>query len=177
MLDKFLKGIKSEIISQIEEVINETAEIAKTKNLNAIDTLNLINENINSCITSINNSINIDDELLTKIALLKKPFVSAAKKEAVLEVSKIIENESSDVTSKINNYMNKLKQKGINLDESKNDVSEKFRKSKLIVEPKKEKNIKERQHILKKTEPSRSIYSSCPSDSCGGSSSSCGGGC
>ena len=60
--------------------------------------------------------IHIDDALLTKVASLKKPFVSAAKKEVAIEVSKIIENEQSDVTSKINDFVNGLKKKGIDLD-------------------------------------------------------------
>lgn len=50
-------------------------------------------------------------------AVIVKPFVLEAKKEIAAEVSKIIENETTNATLKINEYMNKLKEKGIDLDE------------------------------------------------------------
>ena len=39
------------------------------------------------------------------------------RKKIAAEVSKIIENETTNATLKINEYMNKLKEKGIDLDE------------------------------------------------------------
>jgi len=185
MPDKFLESIKAGFISQIEEIINETKQVAEKDNLNAIDTLVLVNNNISSWISSINGTIHIDDELLTKVANLKRPFVSAAKKEVVIEVSKIIENESSDVTSKINDFMNGLKKKGIDLDgdckqETKKDVKkpeETFRKPPRRSEPaisQSERIFGGRQRTLKKEPepPRRSTSNDFPPDSCGG-----GGGC
>lgn len=127
MQDKFLESIKAGFVSQIEEIINEAKSKSKEDNLSATDTLVLVNNKISSWISSINEKIHIDDELiddelLTEIANLKKPFVSAAKKEVAMEVSKIIENAPSNVTSKINDFMNGLKEKGIDLDgDSKED--------------------------------------------------------
>lgn len=187
MPDKFLESIKAGFISQIEEIINETKQVAKKDNLNAIDTLVLVNNNISSWIYSINGAIHIDDELLTKVAYLKRPFVIAAKKEVAFEVSKIIENESSDVTSKINDFMNGLKKKGIDLDgdgkqESKKDVKkteETLRKPPRRSEPsisQSERIFGGRQRTLKREPepPRRSTSNDCPPDSCGGGSS---GGC
>lgn len=39
------------------------------------------------------------------------------RKKIAVEVTKIIENETTNATLKINEYMNKLKEKGIDLDE------------------------------------------------------------
>lgn len=185
MPDKFLESIKAGFISQIEEIINRAKRLAEKDNLNAIDTLVLVNNSINSWISSINGVIHIDDELLTKVAYLKRPFVIAAKKEVAFEVSKIIENESSDVTLKINDFMNDLKKKGIDLDgngkqESKNDVKKEeeiFKKTPRRIEPtisQSERIFGEKQRTLKReSEPSRrSTSNDCPPDSCGG-----GGGC
>lgn len=116
MQDKFLESIRTGFINQIEEIISETKLSSEEKGLNAIDTLVLVNNNINSWISSINGMFNVDEELLTKVAELKRPFVSAAKKEVASEVAKIIENELTDVTSKINDFMSRLKKKGIDLD-------------------------------------------------------------
>lgn len=125
MQDKFLESIKAGFISQIEEIISDAKLKAQEDNLSAIDTLVLVNNNISSWISSINGMIHIDDELLGMVAVLKKPFVSAAKKEVAMEVSKIIENEQSDVTLKINDFINNLKKKGIDLDgDSKEDKKE-----------------------------------------------------
>lgn len=116
MQDKFLEIVRSGFISRIEEIISETKLVSEKNNLNAIDTLILVNRNIGSWISSINGMFHTDEELLTKVAELKRPFVSAAKKEVAREVANIIENESTDVTKKINDYMNGLKKKGIDLD-------------------------------------------------------------
>ena len=130
MQNKFLESIKAGyvrririgFVRQMEEIINDAKLKSEEDNLSAIDTLVLVNNNISSLISSRKGMIHIDDELLTKVAILKKPFVSAAKKEIAMEVSKIIENEQSDVTSKINDFMNGLKKKGIDLDgDSKED--------------------------------------------------------
>lgn len=183
MSDKFLESVKAGFLSQIEEIINRAKRLAEKDNLNAIDTLVLVNNNINSWISSINGIIHIDDELLTKVAYLKRPFVTAAKKEVAFEVSKIIENESSDVTSKINDFMNELKKKGIDLDgkkESKKDVKKEeeiLKKTPRRIEPtisQSERIFGGRQRALKReSEPSRrSTSNDCPPDSCGG-----GGGC
>ena len=183
MQDKFLESIKAGFVSQIEEIINEAKLKSEEDNLSAIDTLVLVNNNISSWISSINGMIHIDDELLTKVASLKKPFVSAAKKEVAMEVSKIIENEKSDVTSKINDFMNGLKKKGIDLDgDSKEDKIDKTPKidtempSKTIDTSSYDSEPSfglGRQRVLKREfERPRRTTSDCPPDSCGG-----GGGC
>lgn len=125
MQNKFLESIKREFINQIEEIITVTKKEAEKQKLSSIDTLALINNNINDWISSVSIMIHVDDELLTQVAILKKPFVSAAKKEVALEIAKIIENESSDVTSKINDYLNSVKKKGLDLDGSKTEVTSK----------------------------------------------------
>ena len=81
MKDKFIENIKAGFINKIEEIIKDSTLQAERKNLNAIDTLELVNKNINTWISTINGIINIDDELLYEIAIRKKPLVQAAKKE------------------------------------------------------------------------------------------------
>lgn len=188
MQDKFLAGIRSGFISQIEEIISETKLTSEEKNLNAIDTLALVNDNINSWISSINGVLNIDEELLTKVAELKSPFVSAAKKEIALEVAKIIENESTNITSKINDYMNTLKKKGIDLDgNTKVDSKKSTTFYSMFQQNFNKGNTDEldssfesdRKHVLSKR-MERQIEddkknSTCPIETCGGGSS-CGGG-
>ena len=116
MRDKFIESIKEGFIKQVEEIIKESTLQAERKNLNAIDTLELVNKNINNWISTINGIINIDDELLYEIAIRKKPLVQAAKKEVAMEVSRIIENEQYDVALMITNYINVLKKRGISLE-------------------------------------------------------------
>lgn len=188
MQDKFLESVRAGFISQIEEIISETKISSEEKKLNAIDTLVLVNNNISSWISSINGMFHIDEELLTKVAELKRPFVSAAKKEVASEVAKIIENESTDVTSKINDFMNGLKKKGIDLD---GDDKKEEKRSTTILESQTHSRPIEtstrdseslfsslsRQRVLKReVERPRRSTSSCPPDSCGGSSGCCGGG-
>ena len=116
MRDKFIENIKAGFINKIEEIIKDSKLQAERKNLNAIDTLELVNKNINTWISTINGIINIDDELLYEIAIRKKPLVQAAKKEVAMEVSRIIENEQYDVALMITNYINVLKKRGISLE-------------------------------------------------------------
>ena len=116
MRDKFIESIKEGFIKQVEEIIKESTLQAERKNLNAIDTLELVNKNINNWISTINGIINIDDELLYEIAIRKKPLVQAAKKEVAMEVSRIIENEQDDVALMITKYINDLKKRGISLE-------------------------------------------------------------
>ena len=116
MRDKFIESIKEGVINKIEEIIKDSTLQAKRKNLNAIDTLELVNKNINTWISTINGIINIDDELLYEIAIRKKPLVQAAKKEVAMEVSRIIENEQYDVALMITKYINALKKRGISLE-------------------------------------------------------------
>ncbi len=123
MQDKFLESIKRGFISQIEEIISESSTKAKTDNLNAIDTLILINTSIEEWIKSVNVSFNVDDELLNEVAKLKIPYVTAAKKEAAQNISKIITESSGNVTEEISNYINGLKGKGIDLDNQKLNIS------------------------------------------------------
>lgn len=201
MQDKFLESIKTGFISQIEEIINEAKLKAKEDNLSAIDTLILINNNISSWISSINGMIHIDDELLANVARLKMPFVSAAKKEVAMEVSKIIENEQSNVTSKINDFINNLKKKGIDLDgDSKENQKEMTTRrdtesrtmDDLSFDTKPSFGFYDtessfssydsepsfnlgRQRVLKReNKSSKRETSDCPPDSCGGSSTGCG---
>lgn len=187
MQDKFLESIRAGFISQIEEIISETKLFSEEKELNAIDTLVLVNNNISSWISSINGMFHIDEELLTKVAELKRPFVSAAKKEVASEVAKIIENESTDVTSKINDFMNGLKKKGIDLDGD--NKKEEKRTTTTLGSQTHSRPIEtstrdseslfglSRQRVLKKeVERPRRSTSDCPPDSCGGSSGGCGGG-
>ena len=116
MRDKFIENIKAGFINKIEEIIKDSKLQAERKNLNAIDTLELVNKNINTWISTINGIINIDDELLYEIAIRKKPLVQAAKKEVAMEVSRIIENEQYDVALMITKYINALKKRGISLE-------------------------------------------------------------
>lgn len=116
MKDKFIENIKAGFINKIEEIIKDSKLQAERKNLNAIDTLELVNNNINTWISTINGIINIDDELLYEIAIRKKPLVQAAKKEVAMEVSRIIENEQYDVALMITEYINVLKKRGISLE-------------------------------------------------------------
>ena len=116
MRDKFIENIKAGFINKIEEIIKDSKLQAERKNLNAIDTLELVNKNINTWISTINGIINIDDELLYEIAIRKKPLVQAAKKEVAMEVSRIIENEQYDVTLRISEYINNLNRRGISLE-------------------------------------------------------------
>lgn len=116
MRDKFIENIKAGFINKIEEIIKDSKLQAERKNLNAIDTLELVNKNINTWISTINGIINIDDELLYEIAIRKKPLVQAAKKEVAMEVSRIIENEQYDVALMITEYINILKKRGISLE-------------------------------------------------------------
>lgn len=181
MQDKFLESVRSGFISQIEEIISETS----TFNLSAIDTLILVNDNISSWISSINGIFHVDEELLDKVAELKRPFVSAAKKEIASEVAKIIENESTDVTSKINDFMNGLKKKGIDLD---GDNKKEGKRTATTLESQTysrpiETSTRDsessfelsKQRVLKKeVERPRRSTSDCPPDSCGRSSGGCG---
>ena len=116
MRDKFIENIKAGFTNKIEEIIKDSTLQAERKNLNAIDTLELVNKNINTWISTINGIINIDDELLYEIAIRKKPLVQAAKKEVAMEVSRIIENEQYDVALMITEYINILKKRGISLE-------------------------------------------------------------
>ena len=116
MRDKFIESIKEGFINQVEVIIKESTLQAERKNLNAIDTLELVNNNIKAWISTINGIINIDDELLYEIAIRKKTLVQAAKKEVANEVSRIIENEQYDVALMINEYINALKRRGISLE-------------------------------------------------------------
>lgn len=185
MQDKFLESVRSGFISQIEEIISETKLSSGEKELNAIDTLVLVNDNISSWISSINGMFHVDEELLTKVAELKRPFVNAARKEIASEVSKIIENESTDVTLKINDFMNELKKKGIDLD---GDNKKEDKRTTTLESPTYSRPIEistrdlessfglSRQRVLKReVERPRRSSSDCPPDSCGGSSG-CGGG-
>ena len=63
MQDKFLESIRAGFISQIEEIISETKLSSEEKELNAIDTLVLVNNNISSWISSINGMFHIDEIL------------------------------------------------------------------------------------------------------------------
>ena len=184
MQDKFLESVRAGFISQIEEIISETKLSSEEKELNAIDTLVLVNDNISSWISSINGMFHIDEELLTKVAELKRPFVSAAKKEVASEVAKIIENESTDVTSKINDFMSRLKKKGIDLD------GDNKKKEKRTTTPFGSQTYSKpigtsaldsefsfgasRQRVLKREESPKKSTSDCSPDWCGGSSK-CGG--
>jgi len=176
MQDKFLESIRSGFISQIEEIISETKLSSEEKALNAIDTLVLVNDNISSWISSINGIFHIDEELLTKVAELKRPFVSAAKKEVASEVAKIIENESTDVTLKINDFMNGLKKKGIDLDGDTRKEQQPILESQTYSRPI-ETSTRDsessfglsRHHVKRIVEKSRRSTS----DSCGGSSGGC----
>lgn len=181
MTDKFIESIRVGFINQITEIINETKERAKRHDLDAIDTLILINNDIGSWISSINSTINVDDELLSKVADLKRPFVTEAKQEVAKNVSKIIEHETFDitvVTSKIDEYMKTLKQKGINLDEINKKEQKKVHldnhqsvcKS-LNIES--DKIDDEKSHILKKEPQSYRRSSSCSTNTCGGGSGCC----
>ena len=116
MRDKFIENIKAGFTNKIEEIIKDYTLQAERKNLNAIDTLELVNKNINTWISTINGIINIDDELLYEIAIRKKTLVQAAKKEVAMEVSRIIENEQYDVALMITEYINILKKRGISLE-------------------------------------------------------------
>lgn len=165
MYDKFIESIKLEFMSQIEEIISNTKSSSEKDELNAIDTLVLINENINSWISSINQTFRIDDELLTKIAELKKPFVSAAKKEVAREVAKIIENESTDITSKINNFMQTIKKKGIDLDGKNRDAKNAMRTSGSTKSNKRKVLTND---VIISENPSRRNYSSCGGGGCSG---------
>ena len=180
MQDKFLESIRLGFIRQIEQIINETKIASEEKELNAIDTLILVNNNINSWISSINGIFHIDEELLTKVAELKRPFVSAAKKEVAAQVSKIIETESTDVTLKINNFMNELKKKGLDLD---GDNEKESKKSTTTIESQihsrpvdtASRDLEssfdfDRQRVFKREiESPRRSTTDCPPD-CGGSS-------
>lgn len=194
MQDKFLESVRLGFISQIEEIINEAKISSEEKELNAIDTLVLVNNNISSWISSINGMFHIDEELLTKVAELKRPFVSAAKKEVAAEVSKIIETESTDVTSKINNFMSELKKKGLDLDGDNEKESKKTTTtlesqthsspvdtSSRDLEPSfdfgRQRVLIGRQRVLKREiERPRRSTTDCPSETCGGGSSGCDGG-
>lgn len=184
MQDKFLESVRLGFINQIEEIINESKISSEEKGLNAIDTLLLVNHNISSWISSINGMVHIDEELLTKVAELKRPFVGAAKKEVAAEVSKIIETESTDVTSKINHFMNELKKKGLDLDgddkEKSTNPVESQNHSRSV--DKASHDLKSsfdygRQRVLERENESsrRSTIDYLP-DTCGGSSFGCGGG-
>lgn len=187
MQDKFLESVRAGFISQIEEIISETKLSSEENKLNAIDTLVLVNNNIGSWISSINGMFHIDEELLTKVAELKRPFVSDAKKEVASEVAKIIENESTDVTSKINDFMNGLKKKGIDLDgDNKKEEKESITplETKTYSRPIQTSTHDSeasfgisRQRVLKReVEKTRSSTFDCLPDNCGGSSVGCGGG-
>lgn len=181
MKDKFLESIRTGFINQIEEIISETKLSSEENELNAVDTLVLVNNNISSWISSINGIINVDEELLTKVAELKRPFVSAAKKEVALEVSKIIENESTDITSKISNFMNELKKKGLDLD-GDNKKSDNRTTTPAIQSTKTSVydsvfGASKQQVLKREIEKPRRNTSYCPPESCGGSSGCGGGGC
>ena len=117
MYEKLLDIIRTDFISMIERIINSIRLYSKENRLNAIDTLALLNTKLNYWNVQIYETFHADKIILDEMARLKKPFVLEAKKEIAVEVSKIIENETTNARLKINEYMNKLKEKGIDLDE------------------------------------------------------------
>lgn len=47
---------------------------------------------------------------------VKKPFVTEAKEEIAQNIANMIKKDPYDITAKVNNYFNELKEKGIDLD-------------------------------------------------------------
>ncbi|MGM9878189.1 MAG: hypothetical protein ACI33S_06040 [Bacilli bacterium] len=117
MYEKLLDIIRTDFISMIERIINSNRLYSEENRLSAIDTLALLNTKLSYYNMQIYETFHADKIILDEIVRLKKPFILEAQKEIAIEVSKIIESETTNATLKISEYMSRLKEKGIDLEE------------------------------------------------------------
>lgn len=123
MKDKFLENIENEFISQIEKIIIETKKSAEEDKLNALVILMQINQNISNWIISMQEIFTVNDELLIKVAELKRPFIVAAKKDMLkiivdmIEVD-MIENEKNNIPDKIKTCIYCFEHNGVDVDDN-----------------------------------------------------------
>ncbi len=118
MKDKFLENIENEFISQIEKIIIETKKSAEENKLNALVILMQINQNISNWIISIQEIFIVNDELLIKVAELKKPFIIAAKKDMLKIIVDMIGNEKDNIPNKIKTCIYCFEHNGVDVDDN-----------------------------------------------------------
>ncbi|MCI9433878.1 MAG: hypothetical protein HFI86_01200 [Bacilli bacterium] len=118
MKDKFLENIENEFISQIEKIIIETKKSAEEDKLNALVILMQINQNISNWIISMQEIFTVNDELLIKVAELKRPFIVAAKKDMLKIIVDMIENEKNNIPGKIKTCIYCFEHNGVDVDDN-----------------------------------------------------------
>lgn len=118
MKDKFLENIENEFISQIEKIIIETKKSAEEDKLNALVILMQINRNISNWIISMQEIFTVNNELLIKVAELKRPFIVAAKKDMLKIIVDMIENEKNNIPGKIKTCIYCFEHNGVDVDDN-----------------------------------------------------------
>lgn len=183
MENKYLSGIKRVLLEQIKDII--TTSQKESEDISAIDLLLKVNERIAEWRESLEGVINIDSELESAIDEVKAPLINDAKNEVALHIAEIVRTETSNVTIKINEYMNSLKDLGLyfdDTDEKEHDIPKGEQNKSLKLKkslPKSTKKKKDTNSVIISSSSSTASSVSCSSDCdpCGGGSSDgcCGG--
>lgn len=117
-MDEYIKAVNNEFYlkKRLELIIDQINKKKEENKLSAVDTLALVDKEINLLLTNINK---VDTyRMIDYVVSVKKQFVTEAKEEMAQNIANMIKKEPYDIPVKINNYFNELKEKGIDLDGS-----------------------------------------------------------
>ena len=109
----FNELIRDCVIRELKRIISDCDIEINNTIVDPIEALGYINAHIRVWLWTVKPVINIDDELLKKIAEIKKPYVKEANKVIEKNIQKIIDTNSWHIADKISLYFDELSEKGI----------------------------------------------------------------
>ena len=122
---QFIRAMNAAALNDITTIISEKTIEAEKRNLDAINTLALVNNSVKKWLTTVSSIYKVDEKIIQEIAELKKPLVVKAKETISANINDIIRNNNVNVADKIEEYMDNLAELGIDLNEDYRGKAEK----------------------------------------------------
>lgn len=177
MNNNFEEKILNEVTQEIETIIVKVKEEAGQANdISAINILKMVNKEIEKWCEETSHLLNnYNDKIQERIEQAKEDVTQAAKNEVAAYIAAIVTDGKGNVTERINNYVESLKEDGIDFDnnEEKNSRDTKPARNKALA-----RELINHTPVMPKKREYKS-YSSYEDDyrsGCSGGSGGCGGG-